>query len=489
MTTRWWNLAILFFVSAFFALAAAIGEFPTDAKPRLAAVPENCAVDEAAGRVFFSLTEKTTAPTNALAASPKAEDCVFYNWAWHTFLYVTQPQADKRPAFLLFSTMEDVFGQSSTQKFARLSLREREGKNVLSLAPRDAKKFSDIFTVDAGFKQAGDNDAILVDQNKNAVFYAIHMNQVYVDFVRQNKLNVADTLLNAPDKGGAKADLAFPTGSVELKSAWQIVEGKESSANYFTTKARVPWLVNGKEGAPVIDSARPEGREVTVRLLSLHVVGVIEGHHEFVWATFEHSATDGTRDLAPVATANPIKATTQTIADPSKAYALFDKAEPSANLNQFDFPAVVDPVTQRFAHATSVFRVFPGSHKTVETEDEAVTSLNANLGKLFVARDAMNTDARQNYRMAGAVWMDDPTNFKAGMKIKDELLAGENRLSSMAMESFTQLTNPNCFHCHDTTAKPLSGSAFPVMAARQVNVSHILRMFADAESQRLSPKP
>ena len=60
----------------------------------------------------------------------------------------------------------------------------------------------------------------------------------------------------------------------------------------FTTKALIhPLTCQGggnicMGGAVVIDRTKAES--VTVALIGLHVVGVVEDHPEFVWATFEH---------------------------------------------------------------------------------------------------------------------------------------------------------------------------------------------------------
>jgi hypothetical protein len=59
-------------------------------------------------------------------------------------------------------------------------------------------------------------------------------------------------------------------------------------------------------------------------------------------------------------------------------------------------------------------------------------------------------------------------------------LAGEGRLGSTAMESFTQFEDgaPNCFSCHDTNA--VRDQRVLIKAAR-LNVSHILSKFIDSQ--------
>ena len=70
------------------------------------------------------------------------------------------------------------------------------------------------------------------------------------------------------------------------------------------------------------------------------------------------------------------------------------------------------------------------------------------------------------------------------------ILAGEDRLSSTAMESFTQDEHsfPNCFSCHNTQAVtdkgvPLSRGGNQLLDPKLINVSHVLSQFLLEESQ------
>ena len=95
-------------------------------------------------------------------------------------------------------------------------------------------------------------------------------------------------------------------------------------------------------------------------------------------------------------------------------------------------------------------------------------------------------DVRRNYQLVEAIWMDKPDRFATNMKIANPsgmstddpaaIVAGEDGLSSMAMESFTQNSFSNCFSCHDTRpVKDLAGNV--VWKAKKLNVSHILSKF------------
>jgi len=111
--------------------------------------------------------------------------------------------------------------------------------------------------------------------------------------------------------------------------------------------------------------------------------------------------------------------------------------------------------------------------------------------------------------LVGAAWQDRPmVTMTAPNKVltndetipdiavngADSLLAiqaGEDRLSSIAMESFTQPTDsfPNCFSCHDTRQTTARGvpsardQAAPVLLQpKLINVSHVFN-----EVVRLNP--
>jgi len=136
---------------------------------------------------------------------------------------------------------------------------------------------------------------LLIDQNGHPIYFGLHVNSVFDDFLAGNNLKTVNGLIFAP------ADLQFSKGSVELKSAWQVVDDQNPPKNYITTKATVPKL-KLQNGLVVVDT---DTATVTVALLSLHVVFVLDGHPEFIWSTFEHVDSAGAPDLAPSARANP----------------------------------------------------------------------------------------------------------------------------------------------------------------------------------------
>lgn len=429
---------------------------------------EPCAVAQEGARRFLPVT---TAPPDERILPAQENDCAFYNWSWQAFLFSTRDVNSNKPAFLDYEPFEQVFGIRATPTFTKL-------------ATDTATKSSEPPILNAGFRQAGDLAGILVDQNHNPIFYSIHINATFAAFVRKHKLNQLSALLRQPGAGGIAADLEFPPGALELKAAWKIVEAHENPTDYYTMKARVPVLKN--EADEVV--ATGATRTVTVALLSLHVVGVIEDHPEFIWATFEHADAKGNRNIAPAAKTHPTTSP-QLIDEIAGHYPLYRIGTPASLANRLPAKQLIDPATQKFPEATSVYRVFPASIGDQTEEDFAVTTLNENIGKLFETTDPSQQDWRRNYRMVGANWLDDPASdkpngdFKADRAFENStdpdaklVMAGEDSLSSMAMESFTQNPRTTCLSCHNTLSKQVGPNVY--LPPRRINVSNVLTFYA-----------
>ena len=422
---------------------------------------EPCLIAHSAARPF--LPQAAEPPLNRILPATDNE-CGFYNWSLQAFLHTTQPDANGRPAFLNYTPVEHVFDMP------------------LYAGTKPAPAPHKPLLLNAGFRQAGEAQGILVDNQRNPVFYSIHINAHFADFVRREKLNQVASLLKAPGLGGIPADLEFPSGAIELKAAWGIVESGSKQDSYFTMPARVPLLK--MDGDKVVATA--ETREVTVALLGLHVVGVVEDHPEFIWATFEHVNAQRQRDLAPSAQQNPAEGPL-VLDDILSGYPLFQVGTAVGEANRLPSLQRLQPGSQKFTQSTPVFRVFPASLSVQSEEDEELITLNEDFHALFERTGAPASDFRRHYPMVGAVWIDEPDSnlpngvFKADRTFDNlpgqTLLAGEDALSNLALESFTQHTRPNCFSCHNTLMKVLNtGHTLP---PRRVNVSNVLTFFAE----------
>jgi hypothetical protein len=312
----------------------------------------------------------------------------------------------------------------------------------------------------------------------------------------------------------------------------------------------VPTLT--QDGPPnyTIHENRGMPRVVTVRLLAIHVVSTLVGHPEFIWASFEHSmgmangktdtaATDYQRDVAPIlagdakpSDTDPLNRLVMTAASMDD-HVLYAGGTPANQANRPKLDSETRLVGQKFMLAsdmtkpaqTSIYRMFPASKSNTTEPDPAITSLNHNVEVLFKSH---LDDKRGNYRLLGAQWMDKPGYLADNIPIQNDanspmvkgehiaqdgqlvpaipekvlldaikadgsdsefsILAGEDRMSSTAMESFTQQPGSfnNCFTCHNTQAitangipvdRDMVGTPVKLLDPGLLNVSHILSQF------------
>jgi hypothetical protein len=430
-------------------------------------------------------------------------DCAFYRPAWQRFMIATQPMdSTGKPMFLSYPSFEDVFfdpkGASRKNK-----LLHPDALNLI-LIPRNVERANDPsdthqqlldITQAAIGNQTG---GALIDQNGHFIYYAIHVDPYMESFLRLYNLTTPDGISRSGDSlAFQNLQSPFLHSVVEFKSAWMIVDNEKAAPNYYVVQAEVPRYVVGHDGKLTQDR-RLDGQLITrpvwVALIALHVAFTLPGHPEMIWSTFEHvhlnADGSGDRDNAPAAVSNPPAAGTQTIAETSHRYPLFKSHTPAnlANLAITDpkqMAAQWDTKGQVFKRngsivQTSVYRPYPASKSDgAQPEDDEVLGINASASKLFSDPNAhvARGDKRRNYRLVGATWLDRPDQtFAKGKAFDGPIVAGEDRLGSTSMESFTESPNsaPNCFSCHDTRKIVLNGSALP---PKTLNVSHLLSRY------------
>ncbi|MDB4934895.1 MAG: hypothetical protein JWP87_1867 [Labilithrix sp.] len=440
-------------------------------------------------------------------------ECPFYRGAWQSFLVATQPGADGEPAFRSYPTIDDLFVSSKPHGVRNTAQRAWLGD----------------------IKQAGGRQ-ILIDQRGRSIYYGIHTNQAFADFVDESGLKTVEGIKNA------SPTLFFPAGVVEFKSAWQDIEGVPAAdyEGYITTTAWVPHLTQDPATHRIVED-KNEPRLIKVALLALHVVFTLPGHPEFIWATFEHVNGAGDIDNAPASALNPTLNDPYNLKDTGVACpAGYPLCKAGTKTNQGNQPLGetdlhLDEASQSFpGQQTSIYRMYPGSKSNGIDADEAIGSLNTNMKALF-AQKAPN-DKRGRYKLIGATWMDKPAFFKIDSSFQNDqgsallqntkrpeisqdderkallakgisptqdllengsdspfsLLAGEDRLSSTAMESFTQspAAFPNCFACHNTQAVTARGipsgkdtSSATLLPPKLINISHVFSQFVLEETQ------
>jgi hypothetical protein len=467
----------------------------------------------AAGNDWLSANPPAPSTNRPLSHGEQGTDCPFYQASWQQFLYAMQPNTSGQPRFLSsYLTIAELLPSAAVPQrmfakrnsaiaHARTSisvLAARPTHDVLMLAPRSLQQPNDTTNmgnnpaIDDGVRQAV-TGGLLIDQRGNPIYYAIHVNQAFAAFLRNNNLNSVAAV-------AANPTLTFPNGVVEIKSAWQIVDSNHPPAGYFVTKAKVPRLT-AKSGTDVA----PDGtlRDVTVALIAIHIAFTMEGHPEMIWSTFDHLGHDCSGNVAqdnvPSLADLPGKVSDDVPVSPC-SWNLYKanttKGQSNNTPSTSTLVSAFDEGSQTFTKSgttlqTSIVRSFPGSKQDDPKPDDELTALNQSMSGAFQIPTEAN-DVRRNYQLVGAVWMDDPLGghppqpglFKAGMKIKNAqgigpdtpgaMNAGEDGLSSVAMESFSQTDSPNCFSCHDTQHTRAGGINVP---ASTLNVSHVLSKY------------
>jgi hypothetical protein len=533
-----------------------------------------------------------TPPVRMFDPAPHPDtECPFYRGAYQNFLVAAQPLANGDPALVRYPTLDDAF---------------------LSATPHGVRNTSQRAWLGA-VRQAGERQ-ILIDQDHHTLFYGIHMNQAFVDFIKANNLQTVDGILKVDPY------LSFPPGLVEFKTAWKDIDPADfpggvvpppggyagdpgDYSNYITTKAWVPTLTQDPTNGQIIEDPN-HPRLIKVALVALHSVFTLPGHPEFVWGSVQHvnlnaidatastvqgAAMMGAPDDQPDTPALPV------ITEPDGApgdpnnlnvttvlseagFLLYSGGTPAnaANHAYSNQELKFDSTSQSFpGQQTSIYRMFPGSKSQQLGPDTAIISLNQNLAAIAGQfKSAGTADVRLNYHLVAAVWLDKPSLFGLGpdgkgMSFQNDdgtnpllldavadggvhpelnegttcgtplgpsgasgntpagatantvpgcvtradvlaagpgptqaietdiltngtnspfsILGGEDRLSSTAMESFTQSPNsfPNCFSCHNT--QPITTNGTPsyrdpttqvlIPKPAMINVSHLFSEF------------
>lgn len=378
---------------------------------------------------------QTPEPDNAGFQS--TSNCVFHQWSWQTFLWLTK-NVDGKPLFLSMVSPYSLLGMSQDGLMPRMQK---------SNAPESFNEFL----------QAG-TDGIMVDQSGRAVYYSQYINDDFVSFIKDNNLTDPAVVRKF------NPDTPFPIGTIELKVSWKIVQPGEDVSDMFTMQGEVNLLTN-KNGKIVVDANKTQ--TVVLALAGFHIAGVVNGHPEMIWATFEH------KDNAPNV---PAKFTPDTVVSDQdwtfyKAGTTYQNCNVNlANTNKLK----LNESTQTLSPVTQVCRQFEfgndPSNGGVQPNDDNIASLNAD-----VLKNLDKDDVWSNYFEVGAIWFKKTNALEPNMALDtDDILTGSLKLSNSVVETYTQdqSTMNNCFRCHNTMHSfPSSTDLYP-LPALNLNISH-----------------
>ena len=380
---------------------------------------------------------QTPEPDNQGFAS--SSNCEFQQWSWQMFLWLTQ-SVNGQPRFLSFASPFSLLGMADF------------GMVPKTRTNTDAQSFDE-------YLQAG-TDGVLVDQQGKAVYYSQYLDNTFTQFIVSNKLTDPAVVRKF------NATTSFPIGSLELKAAWKQVQPGDNTDDMFTMDGKINKLAN-KNGQIVIDPTQTQ--TVKLALVGFHIGGVVNGHPEMIWATFEHQ-----RNAPNV----PARVTPTTIIS-NENWTFYKANTPykDCNLNWVATnKLVLNEKTQTLSPITQVCRQYPfgndptSPNPSIVINDKNIASLNQDvLSKLDP------NDVWHNYTLIGAIWFAAIDGLKPNMALDtDVILTGSVKLSNSTIETYTQVqsTMNNCFRCHNTlSAFPSSTDLYP-LPPLNLNISH-----------------
>jgi hypothetical protein len=377
-------------------------------------------------------------------------NCDFHQWTWQTFL-----------ALMSAADADDADGPRVFEQLADPADLFRPGGPEQDYPGRSPSAGPGYLV-----NQAGPNDNVLIDQNEQLVYYSVFLNETYWDFVVDHRYYELSNL-ETPDPEASE----FPVGTLELKVSWRVAsEGsnvyiEDAEQSYYVVDAEVPTYAVKNNRVVATDGTR----HVKLAMVGMHVTGVVAGHPEFIWGTFEQlqNAPDSEPGSAP-ATTGPFGRT--------GPWSLYEPGTPSDQTNIFDTSAPAAPA--------NVTRLDPWGGGS-ESNTTNIIELDESVWAQLPASRKLLTE----YFEVGAIWTTgalplnnasfepgvDPAETLKGSFRADDPQAG---LANTTMETFTQFQN--CFYCHNAgehTAQVLQpdGTQKAVsIAAKPLNLSHFV---------------
>lgn len=369
--------------------------------------------------------------------------CDFYKWSSQMFLWLTS------------SATSTTYGGSGpvfdSPVFYDVSPQNAQGQRMLipntpgipnPILPIRIMKPEEIGETG----QAG-GGGVLISQAGSLVYYGIHVNDVYAEFLAGQK----GGQIQASEFPNSQADLNavehfaghnFSDGialTLELKTSWVDATTVEAG-RYLTIEAQVP--AYDRSSSTLWPPAGTQTRPLA--LVGMHVVGTVQGHPEFVWATFEHVDTvpdntyyytrsDGTMGVVPYdASGNWLfMASGGSMAGANVERAAVDKAG-----------NIVAKSGQTIG-PSNTYRVNPwgnaGNAASSATNNTEILSVNTDVLALLA-----DGDIRKNYILIGALWTQN--GQIPGTVNPPPPQIGSLELANSTMETYHQ--DLNCFVCH-----------------------------------------
>lgn len=356
-------------------------------------------------------------------------NCIFHQWSWQKFLWLTKPESNKNPLFL----------NQMTQVNSNLFPVKKVAGTTLSLMDIEQAGSNGILRANPAYSAADKVDKDYV------VYYSIHSNDIMLSAAKRFKDSIRSGKL------GKDNFKMFPVGSLELKVSWidaNTIASKDRE-KFFTTMAAV-----SKDSGKTYVNRK-------VALLGMHVVGVVINHPEFIWATFQHKEIGPVFDwklmqadsaeeklLYSKGAVNDIGGITwgtNSPLTPNKAFDLFQYGVPRNKGGDFMTTCESGPIN--FGNVEAI-------NKCVTTKLDDVWNNYFYNGSIWLDTDGLNP--KQQAEMVVSLGK----NGGTGSALPNAKARGSLNNANITMETYTQASVStldsinngnlsNCFSCHN----------------------------------------
>ncbi len=377
-------------------------------------------------------TRKTPAPnegpTSVFANNATVTNCDFHQWSWQKFLWLTN-EVNGQPMFL---------------------------QTLIQVTPAGQRLDQTNGVVLTDTAQASSPTDILKTPNypsgvppSTTVYYSIFMDSIsYTTMLKYGPIAKNDPL--------KVKDITFPVGSLEVKASWIDASVLKDPASYYITQG----IINGVK--------------TKVALLGIHVVGVVENHPEFVWATFEH------QDLAPAYDWSKATPTTDAPVTSTVDYPFFNKSSTATVKNITTKNGIYTDIFSVYKYGVPVEKAMKGS-ANVQLYMETSQNGSENFNNIRTINESVKSQLKgvwNNYFYNGSIWINtagyQDTQAQAvlldslGRNLSNsqpgKLTRGSVAAYNITMETYVQVGfSPtsihattvsnlvNCFTCHNTS--------------------------------------
>ncbi|OEK08905.1 hypothetical protein A8C32_00135 [Flavivirga aquatica] len=397
-------------------------------------------------------TRKTPAPnegpTSAFANNDSVNNCDFHKWSWQKFLYLTN-EVNDRPLFL-----DNLIQVSSHGK------KLEQNKGIILTDTAQASSTIDILKTP---NYSSGNPP------STTVYYSILVDTLFYDTM----IKYAPIAKKDPSK---IKDITFPVGALEVKTSWINANALTDSSSYYITDGEI------------------NGVKAKVALLGMHVVGIVENHPEFIWATFEHQTLAPKYDWSKATPTSdaPVTSTTD--------YPFFNKNTTSTVKNITTQNGIYTNVFSVYKYGVPVKKEIEGSFNVqvyMETSQDGSQNFN-NIRTINKSVKSQLKGIWNNYFYNGSIWintegyestlaqaelLDSLGGHLSNSKPK-QLPRGSVAASNITMETYVQVgfaptsihattVNDlvNCFSCHNASSH---GNLSPL------NISHVFTGYLDS---------